>query len=73
MQYSLLAVRVCPVHKSRMSLQATAEWWAGIEAARQCEGFVGHMGSAATYAVYWALCFHHRDKYWQCPPLYFFD
>jgi hypothetical protein len=45
------------VHENRMSLQATAEWWAAIQAARQCEGFIGHRGSAATYAMYWALCF----------------
>lgn len=56
-----------------MTLQATAEWWAAIQAARQCEGFVGHRGSAATYAMYWALCFQHDKHYLHCPPWFYFD
>ncbi len=61
------------VHDARFSFKATAEWWAGIEAARQCEGLVGHVVSAATSAIYHSMCFQHAGNYWKCPPYYYFS
>jgi len=43
-------------------------WWASIELARQCEGFVGHFGSGATMFFHKQLCENHRDYENVCPP-----
>lgn len=61
------------VHLHRETMQATAEWWAAIQAARQCEGFIGHISSAASYSVYRAMCAQHQQEYLQCPPWFMFD
>lgn len=46
---------------------------AGIQAARQCDGFIGHIGSAASYSFFHAMCFQYRNTYWRCPPWFMFD
>eukprot|EP01033_Poteriospumella_lacustris_P000573 gene573-392_t len=61
------------VHGFRYTFQATAEWWAGIQAVRQCEGFIGHTASAASFSFYRAMCFNHRENYWKCPSWFMFD
>jgi hypothetical protein len=56
-----------------MAWQPTVEWWTAVEAAMKCQGFIGHLGSAATKAMYRLMCFHHYRSYLECPPLYTFD
>jgi hypothetical protein len=51
------------VQQRRSSWDATVEWWASIEAARHCAGFVGHMASAATRAIYNALCMENSEDF----------
>eukprot|EP01033_Poteriospumella_lacustris_P010628 gene10628-7561_t len=61
------------VHRSRNTMQATAEWWAGVQAARQCDAFIGHTASAASFSFYRAMCYQHRDQNMQCPPWFLFN
>lgn len=61
------------VHHDRMNWPATVEWWAAIMAARRCGAFVGHLHSAATTAIYRAMCFEHEGSYMRCPRLFQFD
>jgi hypothetical protein len=46
----------------------TLDFFASIEVARQCEGFVGHWGSAVSQMVYTAMCFQYREHTAMCPP-----
>lgn len=57
------------MHKSRLTWQATVEWWAGIEAVKHCSAFIMHTASAASAAYYHAMCYKHGEGYMKCPPL----
>lgn len=57
------------MHKSRLSWQATVEWWAGIEALKKCSGFIMHTASAASSAIFMSMCYNHGEGYMQCPPI----
>lgn len=58
----------------RLGLQAGVHFLSSMEVIRNCEGFVGHFGSAATHIFYVNMCHQHgvdRQRIAVCPP--FFD
>ena len=51
----------------------SVDFWTSISAARQCQAFVGHFGSALSYFVYAAMCFAHDGRLGHCPLEYDFN
>ena len=46
------------------------DFWASLQIARQCQGIVGHIGSAAFRMILYTVCYNHDNKFIQCPPYY---
>lgn len=59
-----------PSHRESSS-DASAEFWASIKLAQQCQAFAGHFSSLSTIIVYHALCYRHGfHNFLQCPPTF---
>lgn len=59
-----------PTHRERSS-DASAEFWASIKLAQQCQGFAGHFSSLSTLIIFNALCYRHgHTNFLSCPPTY---
>jgi hypothetical protein len=55
----------------KSSFQSSIDFWASIKIAKQCDGFVGHFGSAATRIIHDAICFRNgANKFMVCPKTY---
>ena len=52
------------------TFNSSIDFWASITMARQCQGVVGHLGSAAFLVIYNNLCYFHDNRFFECPPLY---
>ena len=58
-----------PWHREASS-DASAEFWASIKLAQQCQAFAGHFSSVSTILVHNAMCYRHSfNNYLQCPPM----
>lgn len=51
-------------------MESGVHLFASLELARQCSGFVGHMGSGATMMFYQYMCVQHNGLRFVCPPKY---
>ena len=74
-KYNIYTIHGSNMH-SADSVANGVTFFASIEAARQCSGFVGHSGSAVYGLMMQYMCTRHgpegRRKYGQCPPAFNF-
>jgi hypothetical protein len=65
----IVTLPIRPNHRSG-TFNSSVDFWASISISQQCQGVVGHIGSAAFLVIYKALCHFHFHHFVHCPPLY---
>lgn len=69
-RWNILYIAAKEDSRDQLSPNATMhgiDFWSSIALSRQCQAFVGHLGSAVSLLMLQAMCFHHGNQVAKCP------